>query len=513
MDFSFYSDDIRQENENVHRLMQQEGRAVFRALKRLEKKAAPYQDHTLDGVICFHYAHAYFLRDEHEKMYKSLEASIRHLLRGGDPEMLSRAYNLFAATAQRAGCFDVARHYFRTAYSIVRDRRKCLVRGLVQANFGDLMMETGDFRNALQYNRRGISAVKRHKNDPLYDHNIITAYINYGLNCIFLGDIGGAKETHTLIEKHYRKEGVRIGEKTRLWYRLFCAHLSLAEGEQKETAKAVRELAVKLTEKNVYTEFINDTHRFCRALMEAKQTRAAGTLIRAIEQGDLSSCSVYRRLLVSQLRIDYYGRVKNSGKQKAAYEERHALLTMQQQVQREMYRRSVALMVLASELRSEQNRVREENERLQILAETDTLTGLPNRYALNRVLEQSFDKALGKGQRLGVGIADIDDFKRYNDTYGHRRGDECLREVGKALQQLTREQNIFVARYGGDEFVLIYENRSDEQIRSTVYELLQTITIRMTHGFYNAVPEAESRPWEYLAKADARMYGIRKKRG
>ena len=282
---------------------------------------------------------------------------------------------------------------------------------------------------------------------------------------------------------------------------------------QRITARAVRELSAELTEKSVYTEFINDIHRFCRALLEAGETRLSGTLIRAIEQGDISACSVFRRLLVAQLKIDYYGRVKNGKKQKAAYEERHALLTLQEQVQREMYGRSVALMVLVSDLRNEQNRVREENEQLQIRAETDTLTGLPNRYALNRVLEQSFERAQKKGRMLGIGIADIDGFKRYNDEYGHRRGDECLREVGRALQRLTREQNIFVARYGGDEFVLLYENLSDEQIRSVIYELLQTITIRMTHGFYNAVPDGESRPWEFLSRADAHMYDIRRKRG
>ncbi|MBR0164626.1 MAG: diguanylate cyclase [Lachnospiraceae bacterium] len=512
MDLTAYSEEIREEIARTQQLITTSGRRVFTVLKRLEKRTAPYGNHTLSGLVCFYYAQAHYFRDEPGAMHRYLMDAIGHLLRGDDPELLARSYNLFAVAAQAAGCFDVAQNYFRTARSFVEDKKDSLMYAMINANIGDLLVEMGDYKQALGYSRQSIPVVKSHKDDPLYIHNIITAYVNYGLNQIYVGNIHGAKKTLPIIDHYFYEERGSVTEKTLLWYRLFYAHLALAEGDRQRTKEMVADIVHRLTSKTVYSEFLNDTHRFCRALMEKKELRLAGSLIRAIEKGDLSAGSHYRSLLIAQLKVDYYGLTSNTKKRNEAYEERQRLYEAQRRVQREIYLRSVDIMILMSDLMAEQEEVREENERLQHLAETDALTSLPNRYALNRVLEQLFDEALRTGKSLGVGIADIDRFKQYNDHFGHRRGDECLREVGTALSRIAKEGEVFAARYGGDEFVLIYQDMSDDQIRAVVYDLLQSIPIRITHGFYNAVPTEESKPFEYLARADERMYETRKRR-
>ena len=512
MDFSLYNDTVQKEISNVQRLLTKNGRGVFLALKRLQKAAAPYRDHTLNGYVDFTYAHACYLRDDREPMFRHLEEAIRHLLRGTDPELLSRAYNLFAVAAQRSGCFDVAHYYFRTAYTFVKDNRASMMRGVIEANLGDLMLEMGDYDAAIRFSRRSIPRVQRHKKDPLYYHNMVTVCINYGLNCIYVGDVENASSMLPVIKRYLAKDEGELGQLAGLWYRMFYAHLALAMKEEDELMRAMEEVVKRLPEKTVYSDFLGDAQRFCRALMDVGENRLAGKLVRAMEQGGVADDDVYRKLLLAQLKVEYYTRTKNARMRRESYTERHNLYAAQQQVQQKMYYRSVRLMTIASDLHREQDLARAENERLLTLSETDALTQLPNRYALNRMLEQAFDEALKKGQRLGVGIADIDQFKLYNDRFGHARGDACLCEVGAALQKLAKERGIFAARYGGDEFVMIYRNLTDEQIRSIVYDLLQTISVRMTHGFYNTVPGEANRPWEYLANADARMYEIRRKR-
>jgi len=84
----------------------------------------------------------------------------------------------------------------------------------------------------------------------------------------------------------------------------------------------------------------------------------------------------------------------------------------------------------------------------------DSLTGLPNRRAFEKKLEEEFDRARRYGHPVSVLILDVDDFKRINDTYGHHLGDNVLRKIAENLQTRTRRSD-YPARYGGDEFVLI----------------------------------------------------------
>jgi diguanylate cyclase (GGDEF)-like protein len=94
-------------------------------------------------------------------------------------------------------------------------------------------------------------------------------------------------------------------------------------------------------------------------------------------------------------------------------------------------------------------------ERWRQLAMADELTGLPNRRHLLEFLEEKLKLAEQSRNTLTAFVFDIDDFKRYNDKYGHDAGDEILCEVGRLFVQCSRRTDM-VARYGGDEFVVVF---------------------------------------------------------
>jgi diguanylate cyclase (GGDEF)-like protein len=93
--------------------------------------------------------------------------------------------------------------------------------------------------------------------------------------------------------------------------------------------------------------------------------------------------------------------------------------------------------------------------RLSRLATLDPLTGLRNRRALTEGLRWAADFAHRKPSPMSVLMIDVDDFKSYNDTYGHAAGDDCLRAIAAVLEQVAHRSTDIVARYGGEEFAVV----------------------------------------------------------
>lgn len=94
-------------------------------------------------------------------------------------------------------------------------------------------------------------------------------------------------------------------------------------------------------------------------------------------------------------------------------------------------------------------------DKLALLAATDGLTGLANRSHFDRMLAYEYARHLRSGKELSLVILDIDHFKAFNDLYGHVRGDECLREIARAITRTVSRATDIVARYGGEEFTVL----------------------------------------------------------
>ncbi len=160
------------------------------------------------------------------------------------------------------------------------------------------------------------------------------------------------------------------------------------------------------------------------------------------------------------------------------------------------------------------------NKELARLAIEDGLTGLANRRHFEEVLQREWRRHLREETPLGLIILDVDYFKRYNDTYGHRKGDECLQKVAQILKTVAHRPADLAARYGGEEFALILPNTEmpgvkylAKLINKRVVELqiphetsevssVVTVSVGCSVSFWNndASPEA------LIQKADQALY-------
>ena len=160
------------------------------------------------------------------------------------------------------------------------------------------------------------------------------------------------------------------------------------------------------------------------------------------------------------------------------------------------------------------------NAELEKLATTDGLTQIANRRIFDTVLAQEWKRLMRSQSPLSIILIDVDFFKRYNDTYGHQSGDECLKKIAQAIASVVKRQGDLVARYGGEEFVVILPAtdvpgavRVAEEIRRAVAEANlehRTSTVReivsLSQGIASIIPRLDTTPDELIAAADEALY-------
>jgi diguanylate cyclase (GGDEF)-like protein/PAS domain S-box-containing protein len=164
------------------------------------------------------------------------------------------------------------------------------------------------------------------------------------------------------------------------------------------------------------------------------------------------------------------------------------------------------------ELQQQQQQLEAANARLEMLAVRDGLTGLKNHRAFQERLQEEFERAVRYDMPLSLLIIDVDRFKQLNDALGHPAGDEVLKTVAWVLQKNSRQSD-FVARYGGDEFVIILGNTSSagakifaERLRHEIEEIeWREFQITISVGIASLTLDTENRA-QLISEADQALY-------
>ena len=157
---------------------------------------------------------------------------------------------------------------------------------------------------------------------------------------------------------------------------------------------------------------------------------------------------------------------------------------------------------------------------LQSLAVKDGLTGLANRRSFDEKLEAEWLHNQREGTPMSILLVDVDHFKLYNDSYGHQKGDSCLKAVAAALDEQVFRPSDLAARYGGEEFAVIMPNTDlegslhvAERIRDAVHALnmphgaSQTADrVTLSIGAASLVPSDDCTADDLVAAADAALY-------
>ncbi len=183
--------------------------------------------------------------------------------------------------------------------------------------------------------------------------------------------------------------------------------------------------------------------------------------------------------------------------------------------EKSLIRAGEALNALNAQLEEKKTQIQMQNEKLQVLSRIDGLTGMRNRHSFVEDCDVLLKRAAKNHSFLTLAIADVDNFKHINDSYGHIVGDECLRTIGEALK-LLEEDRVSAYRFGGDEFIVLFNGKSRSEAFLSMNRFLKEISnvhiqgydgmLSASIGIYSAIPSEQEDMDSFIEKADSAMY-------
>ncbi|MDC5449073.1 GGDEF domain-containing protein [Acinetobacter baumannii] len=159
-------------------------------------------------------------------------------------------------------------------------------------------------------------------------------------------------------------------------------------------------------------------------------------------------------------------------------------------------------------------------QQLSLLSQQDALTGLANRRYLDETLDNEWRRALRHETPLTIMMVDIDFFKPYNDSLGHLKGDQCLKDIATAISSIAARSGDLVARYGGEEFLLLFPMTNVQQAKIQAERLMNAIKkIAIVHpcssvspyvtisvGVATTIPRLNDSISAFVSRADHALY-------
>lgn len=260
----------------------------------------------------------------------------------------------------------------------------------------------------------------------------------------------------------------------------------------------------------------------CQMLIKNGEYARITNMIEYLKEKSKYSNVGHLKLALAELEVNYYKAINDKDNLMKAYEMFYQCQQEAKQRENTEYLGSLKARIALKDAIDDKIKVMKNNNELKNLAEIDELTKLPNRRKYETVINEMYKEAKGNKLNLGVILVDVDCFKQYNDTYGHVKGDSCLKKIGLQLKK-EMQDDILCARYGGDEFCIILLNKTSDFVRDCAKRVeknvlkldlkhetsLRDTKVSITTGIFNEVPDEFSTIEGFINKADENLYNVK----
>lgn len=524
MDFTNYGKEIQGLAGEMMELPRKRGEGYMESCRRMVEIGKEKQDAYLLGFAYYCLAECYLCLNDHQNLVICLAEGIINQQKSSQWNLLAKSHNVMGVDAFNRGNTTVALDQYVTALSYGEKYNFPYETALVNYNIGRLYMGFGEYGSAVRYLRNARDIFLDGTDEGDGKGSLANAYASLGRCSLFQGNLEEAVE--------YREKICAIGKQAEeggdfiLIQGLF-ARIEQEQGREQERDQYIENIRKKLEGLQVFLDSHEEIFDFLDFLLEIGKYEELHRMFPGLKSMAKATGITHLKMELLRRQAEYFRAVQDRGN----YLEICAKLYEEGRLLKEenigVIHQSTELRFSLEKARKKERKLLKEKEILRERSEKDALTGLPNRYKLNDYASKIFDKARGHGELLGIGIFDVDYFKQYNDAYGHQAGDRCLMEIGKILAELMgRDKDIFCARYGGDEFIIILYGKTDEEALDLAKGLREKMLdlklehkdsqvseyVTVSQGICNSIPRHQNRMWDYLYAADKALYRVKKKR-
>lgn len=525
MDFTNYGKEVQDLAEEMYRLRLGKDGAYMESCRKLAEIGKKENDSRLLGFAYYYLAESYLCLNDHHNLVLCLAESIVNQQKTSQWDLLIRSHNVMGVDAYNRGNTTVALDQYITALSYGEKYKFPYETALVNCNIGRLYMGFGEYSSAIRYLEKARDSFYDYRDDFFGRGNLANAYASLGRCSLFQNKLEEAVEYEGKIRGLGGEDEDEDGIDFFVSQGLF-ARICHQKGELQERDQYIRGMIKKLDEVKSFTGSHEELFDFLDFLLEIGKYGELREVFPRLEVMAEESGITHLKMELMRRQAEYYRAVQD----RENYLEVCARLYEEGQILREenvgVLHWSTELRLNLEKARKKERKLLKEKRMLKERSEKDALTGLANRYKLNDFAEKVFEKAKDNREMLSVEIFDVDYFKQFNDTYGHQAGDQCLEQIGKILDRFMQEdEDVFCARYGGDEFIIIYYGKTDEEVLALAHRLRQEILdlklknqgsqvseyVTVSQGIRNSIPAFQSRMWDFLYGADGALYNVKRK--
>ena len=485
--------------------------------QKILEYAADTGSQKLTGLGLYYLAECYWQKGEYENTMQCLTEGVGCLENARMYELLAKAHNMMGAVSDRKNNRMLALSSYYNSLKYAEKYHFYYIQGMAESNIAYTLVRMRLRQEAIQHYRIAIACYDKSEKTYQLNYNRINCMIECGCCHMYLGEMEEALQLWNEIEKILREAPESYYSKITLgMYRIPC---ELLKGHEEEALKLASDLLEQLSDRDVFEEIMDELVILAGILAILPDGKYLEELIRIIDEKHIEEHY--------NIFLDLYP-FKSELLQKKGLTWEYIDYTRQyfdiyekyQQENREALINVIELQNRLKNVTLDWTNMKASNRELESLAMHDELTGLANRTFLHEYLTSSFEHAYEEHELMGVELMDIDFFKEYNDHYGHLAGDQCLKAIAGVLRKQQVPGKIFCARYGGDEFMILYTGMTVEKIRRVAEDILREVRklklphecsncsnyVSVSQGVFVRIPVGNSKEWDFTSRADDLLY-------
>ena len=485
--------------------------------QKVMEYAADTGSQKLAGLGLYYLAEYYWQNDQYENTLQCLTESIGYLKNEQMYELLARTYNMMGAVSDRKNNRMVALSSYYNCLQYAEKYHFYYIQGMAESNIAYTLVRMRLRQEAIQHYRTAIDFYSKSEKTYQLNYNRINCMIECGCCHMYMGEMEEALRLWNQIEQIIREAPESYYSKITLeMYRISC---ELLQGHKEEALKLAADLLEQLSDRDVFEEIMDELVILAGILAILPDGKYLEELFRIIDEKHIEEHY--------NIFLDLYP-FKSELLQKKGLTWEYIDYTRQyfdiyekyQQENREALINVIELQNRLKNVTLDWTNMKASNRELESLAMHDELTGLANRTFLHEYLTSSFEHAYEEHELMGVELMDIDFFKEYNDHYGHLAGDQCLKAIAGVLRKQQVPGKIFCARYGGDEFMILYTGMTVEKIRRAAEDILREVRklkllhersncssyVSVSQGVFVRIPVGNNKEWDFTSRADDLLY-------